>query len=546
MLSRFGFTLCLIVVLLAIAVNIQAQNKITVDSTKWIIDGELTPFSGLHPGDTISLLPGNRPFMIFKNINGSPLKPIVIINEGGIVEINSTHYFSISIRHSRYLKLSGGGQNNISYGIKMFHSTGSGLSIGDFTSDIEVEKVEVGYSLYSGIIAKTEPACGFQRNSFLQENTTIHDCYIHHTGTEGMYIGSSFYQGQVIQCDSVNTTVLPPLLRDVNVYNNKVEYTGWDGIQVSSAINVKIHHNTIQFDSQQKTDWQMTGIILGEGSTGKIYNNEIKDGEGTGIFSNGLGDVLIFNNKILNPGKNNSLPSGRYGMYIDDKSSNSGMNFLIFNNLILNPKGEGIRFISSISKLNNKVLNNIIIQEEKYLNGNAPVYVHIVGEPLTVGNNFYSTDISSARFKDISNSNFSPEEGSLLIDGGQSISNVINSIDFDDQPRWIGNAIDIGPYESEYTRNFSNTTVDKDAVFPNPVRTNSKSTITFNNSSEGWVDFILLDDMGRQISLLDHCYFSKGQQIKIIEATDLHPGLNYIQIKMRLSNSLIRLSVSSD
>ena len=62
----------------------------------------------------------------------------------------------------------------------------------------------------------------------------IHDCYLHHIADEGFYIGSSKYTGQTIyQCDEI--VVLPHIIEGVSIYDNIVENTGWDGIQVSSA-----------------------------------------------------------------------------------------------------------------------------------------------------------------------------------------------------------------------------------------------------------------------------------------------------------------------
>lgn len=232
------------------------------------------------------LKPGRKSLLILRNLNGTSTAPIKIKNGKGLVEVNSSHYFGISIRKCNHIILSGKGDRSIKYGIKIDGVQGSGLSIGDFSSNFEVENIEVRNVRYSGIIAKTEPDCDFERNSFLQENTIIHDCWIYNSGNEGMYIGSSFYSGQTLQCNGSPKTVFPPLLKNVELYNNLVEYSGWDGIQVSSAVNTKIHNNKVLHDSQAQVNWQMTGIILGGGTTGSIYNNLIKDGEGTGIFSN--------------------------------------------------------------------------------------------------------------------------------------------------------------------------------------------------------------------------------------------------------------------
>lgn len=62
----------------------------------------------------------------------------------------------------------------------------------------------------------------------------------------------------------------------------------------------------------------MTGIIVGGGCTGEIYSNDIRDGEGVGMFSNALGDIYIYNNKIIRPGKSATTTGAKYGMYIDE------------------------------------------------------------------------------------------------------------------------------------------------------------------------------------------------------------------------------------
>lgn len=522
-----------------------AQTSHYADSTKWVIDGQLAPYNNLQPGDTIKLLPGVRPFIIFKNIIGTEKDPIVIQNDSGVTEINSDHYFGISIRQSKHIKISGAGDSQTEYGIRIFNRKGSGLSIGDFSSFFEVEHIEVGYSEFSGIIAKTEPFCGFDRSSFLQENTIIHDCYVHHTGTEGLYIGSSFYTGQTLQCNGSPVIVYPPLLKNVEVYNNRIEYTGWDGIQVSSAINTRIHHNRIAYDSQEKASFQMTGIIVGGGCTGEIYSNDIRDGEGVGIFSNALGDIYIFNNKIIRPGKSETTTGAKYGMYIDESSAISGMNFHIYNNLILHARSEGIRFICTGGPLNS-IFNNIIIQEASTFNNNTPVYINCIGTQAKISNNFLSTDIHSARFQNVTNDNYSLEQGSVLIDAGQLLP--FNNCPYDilGNQRMQGNRIDIGPIESSFERNTDPTDGSTDIVYPNPGIKSGKSTIIFENPIEGWVEFRLIDFSGQIIKELGRNFYSTGTQFLVVNNQELQTGINYIQIVKRQHVSLIKLSIADD
>jgi hypothetical protein len=512
------------------------------DSSVWVIDGQLNPYSSLQPGDTLLLKKGTRPFILLKNIRGTLKQPVIVINSEGPVEINSDHYFGISVRQSQFLKISGNGDENAQYGIRIFNRTGSGLSIGDFTSDIEVEYVEVGNSQHSGITAKTEPFCGFDRNTFIQENTSIHHCYVHDTGNEGMYIGSTFYQGQNVNCNGTSTVVLPPLLKNVEVHHNRVENTGWDGIQVASAINAKIHHNQVKYDSQQMADWQMTGITLGEGSTGAIYNNKILEGEGMGIYTKGLGDVAIFNNQVIRPGFKNNLPSGKYGIYIEGIASFPGMYFHIFNNLIVNPKFEGIRFLNAKAAPKNNIVNNVIVQDGQLASNDNSRFINTMSQQVFVSNNYTTTDLSSVRFKNPMADDYEVEEGSTLIDGGYNLGLISVDYDFNDSARISGNSIDIGPFESEFHRNNSldnNTEI----VIPNPVSTLNKTTINFNNPDAGWVEFVLVNQNGSEIKFLDRVYFDKGMQIKTISGSDLHPGLNYIVIRKRMTSSLVKISV---
>ncbi len=522
---------------------VYSQNIHPVDNSVNVVDGNLAPYNNIQPGDTIAVEAGPRKFIIFKNINGTDSLPVIIINRNGPVIIDSDHYFGISIRMSKHIRITGTGSSDEEYGFKVYNRKGSGLSIGDFSSFFEVDHIEVGHSEFSGIIAKTEPFCGFDRSSFMQENTIIHHCYVHHTGTEGMYIGSSFYSGQTIVCNGTNVIVYPPLLKNVEVYNNIVEFTGWDGIQVSSAINADIHHNLIRYDSQSFAPFQMTGIALGGGTTGAIHANKIKDGEGMGIFANGLGDVFIFNNEIIRPGKSKSPSSQKYGMYIDDKNSISGMYFNIYHNLILSPAEEGIHFLCN-SPQKNKIFNNVIILNT----GNSfsvPKYINCIGEQAEIGLNFMSGDIENARFTDPAADNYNTEEGSVLIDAGQIVTFNNIPTDINGNLRVQGNRIDFGPTESEHSRAVdSEVYTSKDGVYPNPASKSGKSTIIFDNPDEAYVEFRLLDFSGKVVSSFGNEYYAKGRQYKIINNERLPSGINYIQIIKRRQVSLIKLSIA--
>ncbi len=145
----------------------QGQNRFEVGPKIELVDGTFAPYSALQPGDTLVLLEGKRDLLILRNLVGTPDNPIVIINGKGGAEVNSAHYFGISIRKCKYIHMSGTGDPDQEYGIRILNVRGSGLSIGDFTSDFEVDHVEIANTIYSGLIAKTEPACDFPHKSVI-------------------------------------------------------------------------------------------------------------------------------------------------------------------------------------------------------------------------------------------------------------------------------------------------------------------------------------------------------------------------------------------
>lgn len=521
-----------------------AQTVHTVGLQYTVVDGKSAPFNNISPGDTLRIAAGIRPYLIFKNITGTDSLPIIIINSSGIVEINSDHYFGISMRMCKHIRMTGTGMTGEKYGIRILNRKGSGLSIGDYSSFFEIDHTEIGYSEYAAITAKTDPPCGFDRSMFAQEQTIIHDCYIHHAGNEGMYIGSNFYYGQTLSCNGSNVTVYPPVLKDVHIYNNIVEYCGWDGIQVSSATNARIHNNTVRFDSQALAYFQMSGISLGGGSTGTIYNNRILDGEGIGIFTNALGDVYIYNNEVIRPGKSKKVPSQKYGMYIEDTNSIPGMNFHICNNLIITGTETGI-YMKCSEDRKDDIFNNVVIMVDQ--SAEIPAYIRCIGKKANVFNNFLNSSIDNARFIDPGADDYRLEEGSLLIDAGSDLPVSTIATDINGLPRKQGNQTDLGPSESPYSRVvLIPDETSGDIIYPNPAGKDGKSTILFNNPIEGVVEFRLLDCTGRLLKVFSQDYYQVGRQFKVIDNFSIPYGLNFIQIIKRQAVSMLKISISAE
>ena len=153
-------------------------------------------------------------------------------------------YAGIDIRESEHIRVTGTGVSERCGATNLVADQQCGFVIfggvrgvaGKFwTRHVEIDHVEVQGSSKSGITVKSGPRDGFDRSDWIQYNTFLHDNFIHDTGTEGFYVGSSFYdEGR------------DPVLDGVEVSQNLIVNTGWDGLQVGSAINdCTIHHNRI-------------------------------------------------------------------------------------------------------------------------------------------------------------------------------------------------------------------------------------------------------------------------------------------------------------
>jgi hypothetical protein len=504
----------------------------------WFLDGHDVQYQDVDPGDTLFFMAGNRDYLLIKDFQGAEGKPIVLMNSGGAVIIDTDHYFGISINNCRYIRLTGTGDPQQTYGFQIKRvANGSGIGIGDKSSDFEIDHVSVENCSIGGIYAKTDPDCNLTavRGAFTQYNTSIHDNYIANAGNEGLYVGSTKYFGQTVNCDGKDILLLPSLLDGVKIYNNIIKYSGWDGIQVSSASkNCRIYNNTVLYDSQEIYENQMSGIIIGGGSKCDCYNNFISNGKGNGIESHGLGGYRIFNNIIVNAGRTflpNDFMQMKHGIFVSDVSAETDSSFYILHNDIINPKSDGIRF-SSIKSKKNLIASNVIINPgnfDFYENGNTSFkgkdsYLMFPNKESDVilKNNFLSRNIGEAGFISAI-----PEKaldlrlnaGSILINSADPINKI--AFDFSGQPRPLGQFSDIGAWE--YNIANSNHSVYANPKFQtqllgNPVK--DYLTIRFQNKFYH--------------SLFLEVYNSNGQQIK-----------HFSKYEIQIENQIIRSNVSN-
>jgi hypothetical protein len=183
----------------------------------------------------------------------APERPLVITNLGGQVKVggDAANYVFV-INGGKNWKLTGrydavaktgdpafpghaGGAYAHSqgrYGIMSddgFSKAGlSGLAIGGKASDFELDMLEVTHAEFAGVIAKTD-----NDGAATMKNVRVHDLYVHDTGSEGIYFGSTQAQPQ-------------HSFEKLHIYDNRFLRTGTEAIQTGQlGSDCEIEHNVL-------------------------------------------------------------------------------------------------------------------------------------------------------------------------------------------------------------------------------------------------------------------------------------------------------------
>lgn len=371
----------------------------------------------LPAGSTIGIKGENRNAIYIKNFHGTAEQPFLFVNCDGQTTITSGSV-GIKIHNSSFFRLSGTGSSD-KYGIKV-SSDLHGVQAEKGATNYEIDHIEISGARSIGFPARTNPDAEHNRDNFVQRNTIIHDMYIHDVGNEGLYVGGSHWQ---------DAGRKEPELRGVRIYNNIIENTGYDGLQVGSAIeDSEIYNNVVANYGMKDVTFHQAGLMINPGTTGKIYNNKVKGGKGHAIFLTGFGND-VYNNVVYN--------SARTGMYLADRGPLANQSYNIFNNTIVNSNDAAVKMTSSLS-VNNIFYNNVLINTAGSIEGGN----------FDVSNNFESNTIADAQFADAANLDFRPAANSPLIDAGTDISTVGQILlDYAFNTRITGGSIDIGAFE---------------------------------------------------------------------------------------------------
>lgn len=431
---------------------------IGLSATEWKFDGAA---KGVKPGDKICFANGTRTGIELVNINGTAENPVIITNMcDGKVVLNSPINLGncVLIRRSSFYHFTGSANPNEQYGIEI-KGAQMGMNNLEFSTDFEVDHINVNNTGCVGIVAKTDPTCdpATQRGNFVMRNAIFHDLIISDTGCEGFYIGNSHYDtGKALTCNGVAVTVQEHDIDNVQVYRTRVINTGQDGIQVGSSKNTVIHHNYV-FNSGFKSVYGHTNSIqIGTGSQAIVYNNTVDTGNGYGLFDVGGGGIW-YNNLVMNV--------TMAGMLLQDTAPNwAPTGFRIFNNTFINCKKYAVEMFSEHTDPT-LYYNNIIVSSTT-----TEINVKFNYAPKnkwTESNNIRTIDPAALKFVNIPGKDFHLTTGSSAIDAGKNLSafSYLN-FDLDEKTRPKGTGYDIGAYEFQPAGPTSNAGVDKSITLP--------------------------------------------------------------------------------
>jgi hypothetical protein len=415
--------------------------------------------SRVSPGDTVTIASGTRGPLKISNCQGAEGKRITIRNDARGSEpvtirrdSGSGGGFVFSCMNCIYVDIDGsakwqGAPQGKTYGIKVTMTGGgspsafmriAGLSRFVTIRNIEIDgawpsvaKDGIGLSINDHTI-KMAAYPGLWREGFLIENN-----YVHNVQGEGMYIGPNYREGD-----------LP--LRNVEIRYNRVEDTGWEGINTKSmwAGNNSIHHNVViragSNGSAVNKPTQYSGINNNAGTV-KIYNNWVEKTGQHGIqvwtvdgpkISEGVGpfDVRIWNNVIVDAG---SLwkphMANSYGINVGAMAGCERPDATIFNNTIVQSRESAIRLTSDVA--GGSVHDNIVAGS----GGNAIV----IPPSVRQANNEVGT-IAQMGFVNATQRNFRLTAGSP---GRNRGGTGFPQTDFDDVARPQDGAPDLGAFE---------------------------------------------------------------------------------------------------
>jgi predicted esterase len=413
---------------------------------------------GVQPGDTLCIPAGEYEYIHLGNITGTAAKPVVITNCGGQVKLGVKNQGTAAVFNlptCRFIEVSGSGDKNYEYGfdlngtnitgIKIF-----GLTLGVGSSDFDVHNIFIHDG---GIMlqAKTLQTCAqpqYLEGSYVMKNVKIHHIKCLNALWEGFYIGNTHYFWTEGTC----TDMRSHWIENIQVYDNYLENIGSDAMQISMAKNGdnRVYSNKVINYGMSQNSAQGYGILVGSGSSLKVYNNSISVGYMPGVTIFGSGVSEIYNNVISDifyEGINVSdkIPANTTPAIFPPPAA------IIYNNTIVNTdKGaNGIKIFAYQTPIGHQVYNNLLVEKGTaydypvkgmYIKGDLPI-------KLLYSNNLCYPSQLAANFTDSTGKNYRLLPASTAVNAGRDMSDFNLNTDYDSTARPQQLKYDVGAFE---------------------------------------------------------------------------------------------------
>lgn len=407
----------------------------------------------LQPGDTLCIPAGDYEFIQLGKLKGTKEKPIVITNCGGQVRVGiNTHKSdnAFSISSGEFLEISGSGTTGIEYGfdINGLNLDGTqmvGMYFGNGSTDFDVHHMYV-HDASLLLVAKTTQTCDhpeYWEGQYVMRNAKIHHIKGRNSQYEGFYIGNTHYVLN-LSCGDAKSHHL----ENLEVYDNDVQNTGWDGIQVCMADmgENKVYNNIVRNYGTAQLDAQSYGLLMGGGSAVKVFNNIVDKGYLPGIALYGSGVSYVYNNVVSN------ISNGE-GITVADKLILEPVTAWIYNNTIYNTGPIGIKIYAYQTETGHKVYNNLVINSGSP--GSYPSNGYYIRGAQNIkfdfANNFFFVTPQEAQVVDAAAGNFRLTSYSPVIDAGRDMRDMGLTQDLDGNGRPWNNKYDGGAYEFQGT-----------------------------------------------------------------------------------------------
>lgn len=339
------------------------------------VDGDVSPWDVVGPGDRLVVTSGTRGPLTFKNLDGASGNRITIINNGGQVQVDADgETEGIHLENCTYIHFDGTGSAEHTYGFDITNFQTHGWRATDLTEYCEVHHVEVHDSTSNNAGAGMRYVS--EVGSQTVHNVYIHHCYVHDVGLTGYYLGD------VAPDDSFENIEVAFCIADT---------VGEEGIQLKNATGVEVHHNIITTTGQSPTAASGHGI-LGQYVDGDWHHNIVRDTLDEGFYlANHSADTTIHHNEVVRAGDsgirqltsaktyihhNTCVDNGDHGIRVTSSATSTE----IYDNLIAKSVDDHID--SSANEYNNVELDTIA---EAYFTDAGNDDYHIEADSPAIG-----------------------------------------------------------------------------------------------------------------------------------------------------------------